>query len=345
MEKDYERIRHLKCRVVAFYGPKGIKKYIKTNYVILLAILFSIIVVFFLSNIILSVEINHSNKKLKNMILDDLKDYGITKYHFKVSYQRKEKIKKKILFKRRKRISYMEIMNSGTKYIVNIEERKDKKESTNKTPRHIVASDDALIVDIDASQGEIVKKVNDYVKRGDIIVSGIIHNKEKETSKVHSRGKVIGELWYKVTVVLPNTYVDEIVLNRKHKIISLKAFNKYLNIRKYKTSIIIKERVLYKNKILPLSINYVEEEKVKRIRKKYTDQKVKETAFKIATNKLKEQVGKDIIILEKQTLKKLEKDSKIEVDIFLKIQKDITEFIDIENVSLKAGDGDAKSNN
>ena len=239
----------------------------------------------------------------------------------------------------------MEIMNSGTKYIVNIEERKDKKESTNKTPRHIVASDDALIVDIDASQGEIVKKVNDYVKRGDIIVSGIIHNKEKETSKVHSRGKVIGELWYKVTVVLPNTYVDEIVLNRKHKIISLKAFNKYLNIRKYKTSIIIKERVLYKNKILPLSINYVEEEKVKRIRKKYTDQKVKETAFKIATNKLKEQVGKDIIILEKQTLKKLEKDSKIEVDIFLKIQKDITEFIDIENVSLKAGDGDAKSNN
>ena len=330
---------------MAFYGPKGIKKYIKTNYVILLAILFSIIVVFFLSNIILSVEINHSNKKLKNMILDDLKDYGITKYHFKVSYQRKEKIKKKILFKRRKRISYMEIMNSGTKYIVNIEERKDKKESTNKTPRHIVASDDALIVDIDASQGEIVKKVNDYVKRGDIIVSGIIHNKEKETSKVHSRGKVIGELWYKVTVVLPNTYVDEIVLNRKHKIISLKAFNKYLNIRKYKTSIIIKERVLYKNKILPLSINYVEEEKVKRIRKKYTDQKVKETAFKIATNKLKEQVGKDIIILEKQTLKKLEKDSKIEVDIFLKIQKDITEFIDIENVSLKAGDGDAKSNN
>ena len=125
----------------------------------------------------------------------------------------------------------------------------------------------------------------------------------------------------------------------------MKAFNKYLNIRKYKTSIIIKERVLYKNKILPLSINYVEEEKVKRIRKKYTDQKVKETAFKIATNKLKEQVGKDIIILEKQTLKKLEKDSKIEVDIFLKIQKDITEFIDIENVSLKAGDGDAKSNN
>ena len=43
------------------------------------------------------------------------------------------------------------------------------KEEVDDTPRDIISSKDAIIKDIDAISGEIVKNINDYVKKGETI--------------------------------------------------------------------------------------------------------------------------------------------------------------------------------
>ena len=40
-----------------------------------------------------------------------------------------------------------------------------------------------MILEIHAEEGEVKKKKLDYVKRGDVIISGLIYNKEDIVSK------------------------------------------------------------------------------------------------------------------------------------------------------------------
>ena len=343
-QDDYPKLKNIKHKIVNYYGPLKVKKFVKSNYILLIGIIIAILIPFLLSKIIFEVEIHHSNQKLIKVIREDLKENGISKYHLQVSFKEKEKIKKRILEKERKRIDYLEIKRKGTKYIIELEERKEKKNKSKKEPRHIIATDDALITSIDAKEGEITRKKYDYVKKGDIVISGIIHNKEKEVAKVKSEGQVKGEVWYQVQVSLPKYYLESKSLNKKHRILSFKIFNRYLDIRKYKHSKIKKKKVLWQDFLLPINLEYIIEEKTKTIKKTYNRNRALNEALDIATKKVLDKLSKEDKILIKQALKINEKDSKIEVDIFFKVEKDITGYLSIENVELKEGEEDAKPN-
>ena len=344
-EYNYRELKNIRHKVIDTYGISKIKLILRKDYILIISFLIASMFLLFLSSLILKIEVNHSNKKVQNIILRDLKSNGISKYKFKVSFKKLEKIKQKIKEKERNLIDYIEIKNIGSKYIVDIEMRKEKKEEANNSPRHLISRYDAIIIKIDADEGEVVKKKLDYVKRGDILISGIIHNKEKEVKKVRSRGIVFGEVWYKVEVELPKKYEEVKITNKKHKIVGLKFLNKYLNFRKYKTSYIRSKTTLYKNKLLPISLVLLEEVKTLKTKKIYTDNKAKEDALKIATKKIKNTLKKDEKILKKESLKISVKDSKIIVDVFFKIQKNITGYILIDDVKLGEGDKDANTSN
>ena len=53
-------------------------------------------------------------------------------------------------------------------------------------------------------------------------------------------------------------------------------------------------------------------------------------AYELATNKLSEEDE----IISKKILKKYEKDSKIEVEVFFRVKEDITDFVDISNIDI-----------
>ena len=66
-------------------------------------------------------------------------------------------------------------------------------------------------------------EVNDYVHKGDIIISGDIKKDEELLKKVCARGKVYAEVWYMVNVSIPITKEERIKTGKKRynlKIIS-----------------------------------------------------------------------------------------------------------------------------
>ena len=91
-------------------------------------------------------------------------------------------------------------------------------------------------------------------------------------------------------------------------------------------------------------MEYITEDKTKIIKRAYNKNRAINYAIDIATKKLLDKLNKEDKILTKQALKINEKDSKIEVDIFFKVEKDITGYLSIENVQLKEGEEDAKPN-
>ena len=337
-EDDYQKIKKTrtiyKIKVINRYGLTRIKYLINKYLFFIISILISIGIITILSNMIFSIQVIHSDENIRNIIINDLKEKGIEKYHFKVNYKVKEDIKQYILNKETDDIEWLEIENVGTKYIVKVEQRKKNRKIDKCEPRNVIAKKDSMILSIDASVGEIVKKKLDYVRKGDILISGLIHNKETIVSKTCATGKIFGEVWYKVTLNLPKKYREENVTGRKKQQLEINIFNnKYTLFSNYKT---YKRKVLpiINSDILPFSINITKYLETIVKEDNYSIENVDNKALRIAEDKLIAKLNREDSIIYKKVLKKQEKNSKIIVEVFFKVKEDITDIVSIEDINI-----------
>lgn len=86
-KKDYERIKEIKTiydiNIIDSYGMIKIKKIINLNKIVIIGIILGIGLLLFLSNLILNIEIIHTNKDLRNLLTKELELYGIKKEDLK----------------------------------------------------------------------------------------------------------------------------------------------------------------------------------------------------------------------------------------------------------------------
>lgn len=339
-EEDYKKIKKIKTvyeiKIIKSYGIASIKQFIKKYLIFLIMTVIGILIFLGLTNIIFEVEVIHNDKDLRELILSELDKEGISKYHLVVSYTKKEKIKENILKKYHDKIDWLEIERLGTKYQIKVEERRHKTEENNTTPRDIIAKKNGVIKKIISSNGEIIAKKDQYVKKGDILISGTIHNKENVVGNIRANGTVYAETWYTVTVELPYHYHEEKLTGKNQKLIQLKWFNKKINLfqfSKYKTSNYTNKYYL-KDNLFPISISLLEENETQIIDYLYTKDNAIVSASDIAKNRLKEKLGNNIEILYEKNLKITEENSKIKIVMFYKVYEDITEYQDIVNETL-----------
>jgi len=312
----------------------GIYKYlfffIRYVYIFLFIIL-GICINIFLSRMIFSIEVVHSNSKIRKLIYNDLEKFGIKKYSFKVSYSDKEKIVDKILSLEKNDIEWIEIEEVGCKYIIKVEQRKINSLDEECNYRHIISKKDAMITSISSSSGEVVKKKYDYVKKGDILISGFIYNKDKIMAKRCSVGKVLGEVWYKVNLEVPKEYIEEKFTGNKSSRLEFiflnKKFNKYNN---YK----VKRIGLFNSKLFDIGVFFSTYLETSIIHKNYSVLSHDDEFFSIAISRLKNRLGDDIRVISKNVLKKEEKKGKIIVEVFIKVEEDITDYLDITEIDI-----------
>ena len=334
--KDYLKIKSIKTiydiKIVRYYGLARYKHFIDTYKLFLIILMIGFVFFMLLTNLIFEIDINTNNKELREIIIDELNAHNIIKYRFCVSFKRKEKIKETILKKYNSKIEWLEIKRIGTKYLIELEERKENNLESDKTPRNIVAKKSGIITKINSTNGEIIGKVDHYVKKGDILISGSIHKKDEIKDIVRAEGKVLAETWYTVNVALPYHYKEETKTGRSEYIIDIKFINKNKKLFDFKRFNNYNSQQIFniKNFILPLSISF---EKIEEINVKdnvFTDESAYFKASEIARKKLLDSLGKDSEIIFEKKLKTKEINSKIEVVIFYKVIEDITDYSNIE---------------
>lgn len=324
-----------KYKIINRYGFVKIKYLMHKYLVFFICVLLGIFLNIFLSRIIFSVNVIHSNPYIRELVLNDLESFGIKKYKFKVSFKEKEEIVNKILEKETDDIEWLEIEEIGTKYVVKVEQRKKNSESEVCERRNIVAKKDAMILEIAATEGEIVKKKLDYVKKGDIIVSGIIYNKENIVGQKCATGKVYGEVWYEVILEIPKEYHEERVTGRLKRQLELQFLgNNYTLFSKFK-SYQKKTISLISEMFLPIELNYSTYLETKRIDKTYTLDNVVYDALDLASKKLISKIGNDNEVIGKKVLKKYEKNSKIIIEVFFKVKEDITDYLEYSKIEVQ----------
>lgn len=308
----------------------------KTKKIFLYSIIFAFLVIVLLTNIIFSVRVVETDKDIKDMILTDLRENGITRFRFKVSYKRKEAIREKILEKEKDYLEWLEIEEVGTMYQVKVIRRINNPKEEELKPRSIVAKKKGRITRIEADYGEVTTKKNDVVDKGDTLISGLIKNKEEIKTKVAARGKVYAEVWYQVNLNLPTLYQEEIKTGNKKNTLEIIFLDKNIFISelfKYNNSI-SKETVLYNNPLIPFRISFTKKEEIKLKQVAYQEDKTLKKIKKLAVDKLKQRIGNDIKILSINVLKKKTSADKIEVELFFKVEEDITSYESLENIDI-----------
>lgn len=329
-KKDYKKISKIKTikkiDIIDYYGINKLEFILKKNSIFFMLVILGIIINILLSNIIFKIEVETPNKILEENIIKELEKLGLKKYRFKITYNKKEKIKEKLKKINSDKIEYIEIEEQGTKYIVKVEEKKLNKENDDCDERNIVARKNAIITKINSSSGEISKKINDYVVKGEILISGEIHNKENVVEKKCVKGKVLGETWYKVKVEIDKNTIEKKYTNKNKLGLSInflgynkEIFNTFSTFEK-------KEYNIIEGKLIPISISLSKYMEVKKIVRKNKVDNIDKKALDIATKKLLKENNLITNIIRKKVLKKSINNSKIIIEVFIAAEEDITDY-------------------
>ena len=340
LEEDYDNLLKIsttyKIEIVKRKGLLNVVHFIKTRKLFVVMVLLGFLFFNLLTNIVFSIKVIDTDSELREIILTDLEELGLRKYNFKISYKEKEKMEEAILKKEKDILEWIEIEEVGVSYEVKLIRRvKDdiKKETE---PRDIIAKKTGLITKIEAESGEVVTKKNAYVKKGDTLISGLIRNNGNIVSKVRAEGRVYAEVWYKVALSLPLTYHEEMKTGNNKNVLEISFLSDDIAITdfsKYKHSKDTK-KVLYKHPLLPISINLTKKEEVKTTDIDFSEN-YEENIKPLAVEKLKNKLGNDIKILSEKVLKREENTDRIDIEIFFKVEEDITSYKSLKDFNIE----------
>lgn len=324
-----------KITVIKYYGFLKIKYLFLKYKDYFLSSIIGLLMIIILSNITFKIDIIHNDKDVRQLIKNELKNNNIKELYKTPSYKKRLLVKKRILKENKDKIEWLEIEVKGSKIIVKVTERRINKIEKELHPRHIVAKKSAILKKIVAEDGMILKKKNDYVEKGETVISGDILKDEEVKKSVVANGKIYGEVWYKVKVSYPLYYKETVYLSNVKSNVILKFFSKKNKLLKDYSEINDKS-YLYKEDLLPISLYISKSRKTKTIKQKLNNSKAISKALFLAAKKINNTLDKDEYIIDKKALNFHSNSSTIEVDVFFRVYENITSYKDTEDIKEKS---------
>lgn len=331
--EDYEKLKkYLKSYNISIFSYTGIKKlekYAMKNFVFFISLFIGVIILLIVNNMIFKIEIKTNNKEIYEMVNESLKENNIKVFTLKKRHKNVEKIVEKILQENEKDIEWLEIVYDGLKMKVLVTEKIKFNSEVEYKHCNVIASSSGKIISMNVYKGDVLKEVNDYVNKGDILITGEITHNEEVKDILCAKGEVYGEVWYKIKVSVPfvEEYKEYTGKNRYN-------FQIKTNNQKFK---IFKDRLKsyeekYENiyKLNDFEINFVKEKEYIIKNKKLSEEEAYEKAFKDGVDKIQNNLSKDEEILVKKVLKKSIFDSTIYLELFVVTKEEIGEVEIVE---------------
>lgn len=335
--KDYLKLKDKKSiyevDVMDVYGGLKIKNYFKEHYIFLIFLVLGFVLLKFISNIIFDIEVIHSNKEIRELVYKELRRNGIEKYIYCKSYDELEEIEENILENNKTKIEWIEINRSGTKYIVKVEERKINDEKEEFQYQDIVVNKSGIITKVQAESGEIVKNTNNYVEKGDVVISSDVTLPNGSSVLTMAKGKVYAEVWYVVDVSYPYIYREEMLTGKAKQVFLIKFLNKRISLFDFSKYNTFKksDEILFSDIFRFFSFIKEKQYEMIVIDEFYTKEEAVDKAIERAVMRVNDTLGKDEEIIKYSVLSTYYDESKVELKMFFSVNEEISEVRKREN--------------
>lgn len=334
---NYNRLKkYLISYKTVIYKDTGIYKYLnifKSNKIFFISLFISIILLIISNNAYFNIKINTKDELIKNTIISSLEENGIKRVGFKKKYRDIEKIKEKILENNKDTLEWLEIKYNGYDLVILFTKKINKDIKKEDKLCNIVAKTDGKIVSFNIKKGELQTRLNEYVYKGDILVSGIIKNSDEIKDLVCSSGNIYAEVWYKVSLSIPFKKIETKLTNKsKYNVRVTINDNKYKILRsRYKK---YREDIYNLYNYKGFKIDLVKETKQVEKEVILTEDKALKEGLKLVDNKMNLKLKEDESIVLKKVLKKTVKDSTMLLDVFVITKENIGKVIKVEEGSI-----------
>lgn len=339
---DYLYIRkRYKCHIVKYYGKKNIINIFDNNKYVFLSLILSFMLLFLLCNTIFDIKINSDDEEIIKIINNSLSENGISLYKRKASFNKLISIKNDILNSNKDTLEWIEIKEKGCIYYIDVTPRvKLNDNDLDYKPSDIIASNDGVIKYIVVHRGNKVIDIGDYVKKGDVLITGNIIKNEDVIDKVHSEGVVYAETWKTVNISIPFKRIDYVYTGKKVNHYYLDIFgHNFTLIGKYDSNETINKKSVVIDKPYLFFKLYKEE------KKKYSYNEIilsEEEAYNEAINRSVKEISKNLssdeYIISKKVLKKEVNSSKIDLEVFFKVYEKIGVASEIRDIGEENGE-------
>lgn len=324
--EDYKRVKRLgffsKIKVVKYEGYVGIKKHFKNNLYFYLMAIFCFILMDIITSFIVSVEVIHENSRIRNLVTSELYDLGIKRFSLRKDFDEIEVIKNKILDDNKSSLEWLSITREGMTYTVRVEERIitsiDKEEGF----RHIVSTKNALVTKVVSSKGDVLVRSGDYVKKGDILISGNINLYEEVKGNILATGDVYGTVWYTTEINFPFVYEEKVYTGE------------------VRSNLTINSKVLFKNKykdfdkkdvksisVFGLKFSFYKEHEYKLVSKRYNKIDAENKALEKIKEEFETRLNDKGVVISQKVLKKEENNSTMSMSVFVVTNEHISKAL------------------
>ncbi|MEN1988762.1 sporulation protein YqfD [Paenibacillus hubeiensis] len=163
--------------------------------------LFFIVALFALSSMVWSVEVKGNVKIPSDVVLAAAKKEGLYPFQWGFRLQSQDKLSKQLALALPD-VTWVGVSKEGTTVTIQIVESAQPKPEPLLNPRHLVSKTDAVITNIYAEQGRPVVQKDMRVKKGQVLISGILGD-EENTRTVVAKGEVKGLVWREYEIEVP----------------------------------------------------------------------------------------------------------------------------------------------
>ena len=223
------------------------------------------------------------------------------------------------------KIEWLEIDIKGNNIIVSYIIKKNKDKINQKESRSIVAKKNGIIKKIISSNGVIIKAKNEYVNKGEEIITGNIIKDDIIIAQTSADGIVYGEVWYKTSIDYPIHKIEKKYNNSKKMNIYFNFFK--LNKRLYSNYGSNNKKIhIIKNQIIPINLYIKKENKYYFNKKKLNKETAKFESLNYLEKVFLKKIGEKNYILDKKVLNLVYKNSTIKIDEIYKVYEDITDY-------------------
>lgn len=205
--EDYFRLRPLlrktgcRVRIVRRVGLPFLLHKMKKRSTFFTGAAFFVLALILFSHMVWHVEVVGNEEIPEENVLEAAQKIGIKKGTFTFRLPSAETVQDRLLTDL-PRATWIGFEVKGTKAIIRVVEKTVPEKTEELNPRHLIASKKAIIQKLLVEQGRPVVRVNQWVNKGQILVSGFMGN-EQNYKVVPAKGKVFGEVWYETEVTVP----------------------------------------------------------------------------------------------------------------------------------------------
>ncbi|MFD0692815.1 sporulation protein YqfD [Paenibacillus sp. GCM10027628] len=162
-----------------------------------------ILALYVLTSLVWQVSVEGNDRITKEEILQAASKQGIHTFQWKFRLKKSEELSREIQGML-PNASWVGVEIRGTHITIKVVEATIPDKGPLMNPRHLVASKNALVTEIQSLKGRPMVKPNTYVRKGDVLISGVIGD-ETNNQVVVANGSVKGIVWYTSKIEVPLT--------------------------------------------------------------------------------------------------------------------------------------------